>query len=90
MHGVHCVHKLVVCYRMLANPGIRPTAEVVGILVASARRSQVVGILKQEVPGDVLALTPCDPRMPKMMVPVDSLPAQLKGKLLVSNLSQVY
>ena len=68
---------------MLANPGIRPTAEVVAILVESSRRSQVVGILKQEIPGDVLALTPCDPRMPKMMVAIQSLPAELKDRLLV-------
>ena len=68
---------------MLANPGIRPTAEVVAIVTPSSRRSQVVGILKQEVSGPALALTPCDPRMPKMMVKIDSLPAELKDQLLV-------
>ena len=68
---------------MSANPGIRPTAQVVAVVNKAARRSQVVGILRQEAPKGMLALTPCDPRMPKMMVPVDSLPEDLKTPLQV-------
>lgn len=40
MHGVYCVHKLVVCFRMRTNPGICLTDEVVDVLAASARQTQ--------------------------------------------------
>ena len=68
---------------MLKFPGIRPTAEVVAILNKTPRRTQVVGILRAEGFGDVLRLTPCDPRMPHMMVNASSMPAEIQQKLLV-------
>lgn len=68
---------------MVRFPGIRPTAEVVAILNNTPRRAQVVGILRAEGGGDVLRLTPCDPRMPHMMVNASSMPAEIQQRLLV-------
>lgn len=68
---------------MAKFPGIRPTAEVVAILNETPRRAQVVGILNAEGSGDVLRLTPCDPRMPHMMVDAASMPAEIQQKLQV-------
>ena len=68
---------------MLKFPGMRPTAEVVGILNKSVRRQQVVGILKQEHTGDVLTLIASDPRMPHMMVNAASMPFELRQQLQV-------
>lgn len=68
---------------MVRFPGIRPTAEVVAILNKTPRRAQVVGILRAEGLGDVLRLTPCDPRMPHMMVNASSMPAEMQQRLLV-------
>ena len=68
---------------MVKFPGIRPTAEVVAILNKTPRRAQVVGILNAEGSGDVLRLTPCDPRMPHMMVNASSMPSGIQQRLLV-------
>jgi len=68
---------------MLKFPGMRPTAEVVGILNKSVRRQQVVGIPKQEHAGDVLTLIASDPRMPHMMVNAASMPFELRQQLQV-------
>lgn len=68
---------------MLKFPGMRPTAEVVGILSQSVRRQQVVGMLKQEHKGDVLSLIPADPRLPHMMVNAASMPFELRQQLQV-------
>lgn len=68
---------------MVKFPGMRPTAEVVAILNKTPRRAQVVGILTAEGFGDVLRLTPCDPRMPHMMVNASSIPAGIQQGLLV-------
>ncbi len=77
------------CCRMLKFPGMRPTAEVVGILNKSVRRQQVVGILKQEHAGDVLTLIASDPRMPHMMVNAASMPFELRQKLQVLPTSDI-
>ena len=71
------------CCRMVQFPGMRPTAEVVGILSQSVRRQQVVGILKQEHEGGVLSLIPADPRLPHMMVNAASMPFELRQQLQV-------
>ena len=68
---------------MMKFQGIRPTAEVVAILNKTPRRGQVVGILNAEGCGDVLRLTPCDPRMPHMMVNASSMPPGIQQRLLV-------
>ena len=68
---------------MAKFPGIRPTAEVVAILNEAPRRAQVVGILNAEGSGDVLRLTPCDPRMPHMMVDAASMPPEIQQTLQV-------
>lgn len=68
---------------MVNFPGIRPTAEVVAILNKTPRRAQVVGMLKAEGSGDVLRLTPCDPRMPHMMVNGSSMPSEIQQRLQV-------
>lgn len=68
---------------MLKFPGMRPTAQVVAIVNKSVRRQQVVGIMKQEHAGDVLALIPADPRMPRMMVNAASMPLELRHQLQV-------
>lgn len=75
--------------RMLKFPGMRPTAEVVGILSQSVRRQQVVGIVKQEHKGDVLSLIPADPRLPHMMVNAASMPFELRQQLQVHQLDCV-
>ncbi|KAL0046957.1 hypothetical protein WJX82_002966 [Trebouxia sp. C0006] len=82
-HGVESVEAAVGILNelMLKFPGMRPTAEVVGILNKSVRRQQVVGILKQEHAGDVLTLIASDPRMPHMMVNAASMPFELRQQL---------
>ncbi|DBA78387.1 TPA: hypothetical protein ACH3X2_007892 [Trebouxia sp. C0005] len=82
-HGVESIEVAVGILNdlMLKFPGMRPTAEVVGILNKSVRRQQVVGILKQEHAGDVLTLIASDPRMPHMMVNAASMPFELRQQL---------
>lgn len=82
-HGVESVEAAVRILNdlMLKFPGMRPTAEVVGILNKSVRRQQVVGILQQEHAGDVLMLIASDPRMPHMMVNAASMPFELGQQL---------
>lgn len=83
MLGVSMHEAVVAVCSMLKFPGMRPTAEVVAILNKTPRRAQVVGILNAEGSADVLRLTPCDPRMPHMMVNASSIPAGIQQGLLV-------
>uniref|UniRef100_A0A061SEE0 Dis3-like exonuclease 2 n=1 Tax=Tetraselmis sp. GSL018 TaxID=582737 RepID=A0A061SEE0_9CHLO len=66
---------------LVANPNLRPTGQVVGILSESPRRERIIGSLTSEADG-VATLMPSDPRMPKMSVRVHSLPASLRDELL--------
>ncbi|KAK9807135.1 hypothetical protein WJX73_009531 [Symbiochloris irregularis] len=59
--------------------GKRPQGKVVALLTPSKRRDRIVGFLKCPSPGHQLLLTPCNPRLPTMLLPssdVHQVPGQ--------------
>ena len=68
-------HVIKILLSLLHGPraGWRATANVVGILAPSPRRSTIVGVLKSYVKGSLL-LIPQDPRLPRFSIPADKIP----------------